>query len=50
MRDLLKPFELVWTWASTNFGLPGQLFLLSASVILGLGLIAWVSNRRGAVG
>jgi hypothetical protein len=50
MRDLIKPFEMVWTWTGSNLGLPGQILITCAAVIAVLALCMWVGNRRGAVG
>jgi hypothetical protein len=50
MRDISKPMEVAWTWMGTNLGLPGQILLICASVIVALALFVWVGNRQGAVG
>jgi hypothetical protein len=50
MRDFLKPMELAWTWMGTNLGLPGQILVICASVIVALALFVWVGNRQGAAG
>jgi hypothetical protein len=50
MRDLIKPFEIAWTWVSESFGLPGQILVVCALIIFVLAIFFWVGNRRGAAG
>jgi hypothetical protein len=47
MRDLLLPFEMLWAWVATNFGLPGQMLLLCAALVTVLAVFVWIGNRRG---
>jgi hypothetical protein len=50
MRDLVMPMEMVWTWAGSTFGMPGQMLLLCAGLIGSLTLFVWFGNKQGAAG
>ena len=50
MRDLVKPLEMIWAWAGSTLGLPGQMLFLCAVTIFFLALFIWIGNRHGSSG
>jgi len=46
MSDLAKPFVRAWEWVERSWGFPGQVFAVVAVLMLILGVITWVGNRK----
>jgi hypothetical protein len=46
MDTLFSPFVRLWNWVETVGGYPGQVLFVCTLVIVVLGLITWVGNKR----
>jgi hypothetical protein len=46
VRELTRPFVRVWDYAAEVGGFPGQLFLVVACVMLVVGFLTWLGNKK----
>ncbi len=46
MKDLVSPFVDLWNYVERVGGFPGQVFLCIAILIVILGGLTWIGNRR----
>ena len=46
MQELVSPIVRLWTYIGNVGGFPGQVFFCSAVVLLILGVLTWIGNRK----
>jgi len=46
MEELSRPFVRLWDWVSSTGGLPGQILFICFVIVVVLGSIVWLGNRR----
>jgi hypothetical protein len=46
MSELVKPLIRAWNYIEQVGGYPGQLFFVVAVIMLIIGLLTWVGNRK----
>jgi len=46
MNELARPFVSAWQWVGQVGGFPGQLFAVVAVVMLIIGVLTWVNNKK----
>jgi hypothetical protein len=46
MSELVRPFLQAWEWVGRTGGFPGQMFAIVATLMLIIGVLTWVSNKK----
>ena len=46
MSELARPFVQAWEWVGRVGGFPGQAFAIVAVIMLVIGVLTWVSNKK----
>jgi hypothetical protein len=46
MRELARPFLYVWDWCGQVGGFAGQVFAITAFVMVIIGILTWLGNKK----
>jgi len=46
MDEVARPFVRLWRWVDEVGGFPGQVFFICLLVMLVLGVLTWLGNKR----
>jgi hypothetical protein len=46
MSELARPFLRAWDWVEKTAGFPGQVFAVIAVIMVIIGVMTWVGNRK----
>lgn len=46
MNELVRPFVSAWEWVGRVGGFPGQVLTVVAVIMLVIGVLTWVGNKK----